>query len=55
MAKRDTKFIWLLCGILVLGIAVGILLDPAVKSALAPTGEYNIQITEICAKNENIT
>lgn len=54
MAKKDSILIWLLCGILVLGIGVGLLTDPSVRTALAPAGDYHIQITEICAKNESI-
>ena len=54
MAKKDSKLIWLLCGILVLGIGVGLLTDPSVRTALAPAGDYHIQITEVCAKNESV-
>lgn len=55
MAKKNTLLIWLLIGLLAIGIAVGLLLDPSVQSAMESTGEYTIQITEICAKNETIT
>ena len=54
MAKKNTKLIWLLCGILAIGIAVGLFLDPGMQAALIPVGEYKIQITEICPKNETI-
>ncbi len=54
MAKKDTKLIWLLGIILVAGIVAGFLADPSTQAAFVPTGEYNIQITEICAKNETI-
>ena len=55
MAKKDNKLIWLLCGILVVCAAAGLLLDPSTRQALTPVGEYHIQITEICAKNETLT
>ncbi len=54
MAKKNTLLIWLLAAVLIVGIAVGLLLDPSVQSAMASNGEYTIQITEICAKNETI-
>ena len=54
MAKNNTKLIWLLVGILVLGIGVGLLSDPSVRAALVPAGDYHLQITEVCAKNESI-
>ena len=54
MAKKNPLLIWLLVGVLLLGIGAVALLDPSVQSAIVSTGEYNIQITEICAKNENI-
>ena len=54
MAKKETKLIWLVVGLLAIGIIAGLFLDPSVRSALQSTGDYNIQITEICAKNENI-
>ncbi len=54
MAKKDTKFIWLLIGVLAIGIAVGLFLDPSVQTALNSNGNYKIQITEICAKNETV-
>lgn len=55
MAKKNTKLIWLLWGILALGIGVGLFLDPGLRTALTPVGEYHIQITEVCPKNESIT
>lgn len=55
MKKTDNKLIWLLCGLLILSIGVGLLLDPSTKQALKPVGQYRIQITEVCAKNETIT
>lgn len=54
MAKKETKLIWLVVALLAIGIIAGLFLDPSVRSALQSTGDYNIQITEICAKNENI-
>lgn len=54
MAKKDTKFIWLLIGVLAIGIVVGLLMDPSVQTALRANEDYKIQITEICAKNETI-
>ena len=55
MAKKNTILIWLLAAVLIIGIALGLLLDPSVQSAMESNGEYTIQITEICAKNETIT
>lgn len=55
MRKTDNKLIWLLCGLLILSIGVGLLLDPSTRQALKPAGEYRIQITEVCAKNETVT
>ena len=55
MAQKDNKLIWLLCGILVVAIVVGLFLDPSTRQALTPVGEFHIQITEICAKNESVT
>ena len=49
MAKKDSILIWLLCGILVLGIGVGLLTDPSVRTALAPAGDYDILVTAINA------
>lgn len=55
MIKKDGILIWLLCIVLIISITAGLFLDPSTKQALTPVGEYNIQITEICAKNETVT
>lgn len=54
MRTKNKLLIWLLSGVLILCVAVGFLLDPGIKATLTPVGEYHIQITEICAKNETI-
>ena len=54
MKKKDTLLIWLLVGVLAIGIVLGLLSDPAFQSTLHSSGKYQIQITEICAKNETI-
>lgn len=55
MAKNGTKLIWLLLILLALAVTAGLLLDPGMKAALTPVGEYHIQITEVCPKNEAVT
>ena len=54
MKKSSKTLLWLLPLVLVACIAVGILIDPGTWANTAPAGEYHIQITEVCAKNESI-
>lgn len=54
MKHIDRKLPWLLLGILAVSLAVGILLDPNTWAVPQKTGEYQIQITEVCAKNESV-
>ena len=54
MKKSSKKLLWLLPLVLAVCLAVGILTDPGTWANVSPKGEYHIQITEICAKNESI-
>lgn len=54
MFKKENRFLWILAGALVLCVLVGLLLDPSFWGNATPTGEYHIQISEICAKNDSI-
>jgi len=52
--KQKNTLLWLLPLILAVCLAIGILADPATWANSAPAGDYPIQITEICAKNETV-
>ena len=54
MQKKDNLLIWALLAVLALSVALGLYLDPETRAAAQPAGEYQVQITEICAKNETI-
>lgn len=54
MQKKNISLIWLLLLVLALSLVLGLLLDPGTRVATRPAGVYSVQITEICAKNENV-
>lgn len=54
MAKKNTLLLILLPLALLVCLAVGILADPNTWAPQLPVGEYHIQITEVCAKNESV-
>ena len=54
MKKFEKALPWLLSLMLIFSLVVGILLDPDTWTAPAETDHYQVQITEICAKNESI-
>lgn len=54
MKKLERALPWLLILGLAVSLTVGILLDPNTWSAPQKNGQYQIRITEICAKNETV-
>lgn len=54
MFKKEKVLFWLLPLVLLVCLGIGILADPNTWATAAPAGEYHIQITEICTKNESI-
>lgn len=54
MRKIDNILIWILLAALVLTFALGLRLDPASQAAKLPAGNYQVVISEICAKNETV-
>ena len=55
MQKRNNFLIVVLLALaLVLSVALGLRLDPDMQTAGMPTGNYQVVISEICAKNETI-
>ena len=54
MRKIDYLLIGILLVALVLCFGLGLRLDPNNPAANTPTGEYHVQINEICAKNETV-
>lgn len=54
MGKKNNSLIWILLLFLVLCLAGGFILDPDVQRATQPAGSYEVQFSEICAKNESV-
>ena len=54
MKQNNTRLFWVLLLALVLCVTIGLMLDPTSEPASTPVGNYHVQITEICAKNETI-
>lgn len=54
MRKKDNALIWILLIALVLCVALGLHLDPGTQMVGQPVGDYQVLISEICAKNETI-
>ena len=54
MFKNEKLLFWLLPLALLLCLGIGILADPNTWGTATPEGEYHVQITEICAKNESV-
>lgn len=55
MRKNNTFLILLLLLALLAACGAGLLLDTAAQQTPVRVGEYHVQITEICAKNETVT
>ena len=54
MFQKEKVLYWLLPLVLAVCLGVGILADPNTWSTTASSGEYHVQISEICTKNESI-
>ena len=55
MFKKEIILFWLLPLLLLVCLGIGILADPNTWATATSAGEYHIQITEICTKNETLT
>ena len=55
MRKNNTFLILLLFLSLICACGAGLLMDTAAQQVPVSAGEYHVQITEICAKNETVT
>ena len=54
MRKNNTLLICILLAALFLSCALGLMMDSETQAAAMPVGEYRVQITEVCAKNETV-
>ena len=54
MQKRSNWLLWILLGVLLLGLGIGLLTEPQTQVALRAPEDWSLVISEICAKNETV-